>query len=89
MWYTVITKEFIEKFGQFDNVKADVLIQHALYGNQNANGILIHTLLDEGRVGIVVDGEEKYIYMDELCDAYIKERECCIMSDVMKMSLRL
>lgn len=89
MWHNAITNEFIERFNKFNNVKARVTIQHALYGTQKANGILIHTLLDGERVGIVVDGEEKYIYMDELCAAYIKERECCIMSDVMKICLKL
>ena len=89
MWHNAITNEFIERFSKFDNTKACVRIQHALYGTQKANGILIQTLLDEERVGIIIDGEEKYIYLDEIVDIGIKDNECHIKSDVMEISLQL
>ena len=85
-----IIKDFIEKFNILDGKKANVQIRHILYGNQKLNRCVLHPFVDEGRIGLIMDdGEEKYITLDELCEASIDNECCCLKSDVMELYILL
>lgn len=83
----MLTRDFIEKFVALENRNADVKIDHCLYGNQKINRCVLHPFIDEGRIGLIIEDEERYITMDELCEASIDGRNCCIKSDVMKVCI--
>ena len=85
----IITKEFIERFNALSNKKADLYIEHILYGPQKMRGCVPHTLWDGERVGFIIDGERKYITIDELREVCIENNECCLKSDVMNIKLQI
>lgn len=80
-----IIADFIEKFNVLDGQKANVQIKHLLYGNQKLNRCVLHPFADEERIGLIVEDEEKYITMDELCEVSIDNKGCCLKSDVMEL----
>lgn len=81
-----IIKDFIEKFIVLDGKRVNIQIKHLLYGNQKLNRCVLHPFADEGRIGLIMDdGEEKYITMDELCEASIDNTGCRLKSDVMEL----
>ena len=87
--HDIITKEFIEKFEALNEKKADVYIEHILYGSQKMRGCLPSVLWGGGRIGLTIDGEDKYLTMDELIDAFVDENGCRLKSDVMEIKLMI
>ena len=85
----MLTKDFIEKFMALKNRNADIKIEHCLYGNQKINRCVLHPFIDEGRIGLVIEDEERYITMDELCEVGIDDRGCFLKSDVMELYIIL
>ena len=83
----IITKEFIEKFNALNDKKVDVYIEHILYGSQKIRGCVPQTLWDGERIGLIIDGEEKYVTMDELRGGCADDHGCCLESDVMKIKV--
>lgn len=84
-----ITRDFTEKFAALNNKSANIQIKHLLYGNQKYNRCVLHPFTDEERIGFVIEDEERYITMDELCEAYIDDTKCYIKSDVMELYIVL
>lgn len=80
-----IIRDFIEKFDVLNNKNANVQIKHLLYGNQKINGCVLRPLADEGRIGLIIEDEERYITMDELCEVHIDTETCYMKSDVMEL----
>lgn len=90
MLQTNIIKDFIEKFNTLHGQEANIQIKHVLYGNQKLNRCVLHPLVDEERIGIIMDdGEEKYITMNELCELSIDETKCIVKSEVMELYIML
>lgn len=85
----IITKEFIERFGILDGKKADVYIEHILYGSQKMRGCVPHTLWDGERIGFIIEDEEKYLTLDELVEACVDDHGCRLKSDVMEIKLKI
>lgn len=85
----IITKEFIERFWVLDGKKADVYIEHILYGSQKMRGCVPHILWDGERIGFIIEDEEKYLMMDELVDVCADDHGCCLKSDVMEIKLKI
>lgn len=81
----MLTRDFIEKFMALENQDANVQIKHLLYGNQKMNKCVLHPFVDDGRIGFIIEDEERYIVMDELTHASIKENECRIKSVAMEI----
>lgn len=85
-----IIEEFIEKFNVLNDRKANVQINHILYGNQKLNRYILHPFADEECIGLIMDdGEKKYITMEELCDVYIDNEKCYLKSEVMELYIVL
>lgn len=84
-----IIKDFIEKFNIINNRNANVYIKHLLYGNQKINKCVLRPFVDEERIGLIIEGEERYITMDELREVYIDNTKCYIKSDVMELYIVL
>lgn len=87
--HNIITKEFIERFWALNGKKADVYIEHILYGSQKMRGCVPCTIWDGERIGFIIEDEEKYLTMDELCDAYVSSQECCLRGNVMTIKLKI
>ena len=83
----IITTEFIERFVALNNKRADLYIEHILYGPQKMRGCVPHALWDGERIGFIIEGEERYITIDEVCDVYADDVGCYIKSDVMEIKL--
>ena len=87
MFQDIITAEFTERFVALNGERADVHIEHILYGSQKIKGCVLHPLWDGERIGLIINEEEKYITENELCSAFFDGKNCCIQSDVMKISI--
>ena len=85
----IITKEFIEKFNALNDKKADVYIEHILYGSQKVRGCVPQTLWDGERIGLIIEGEEKYITMDELREVCADDNGCRLKSDVAEIKVNI
>ena len=83
----MLTRDFIEKFMALNNRNTNVKIGHRLYGNQKLNKCVLHPFVDEGRIGLIIEDEERYITMDELISVCINEQRCCINGDVMEFCI--
>jgi hypothetical protein len=81
----MLTRDFIEKFDALNNKVADVKIEHLLYGNQKLNRCVLRPFVDEGRIGLIIEDEEKYITMDELCEVGIDDKCCYLKSELMEL----
>lgn len=81
-----IIRDFIEQFSILDGTKANIQINHKLYGNQKANLCVLHPFVDDERIGFITDdGERKYITMDELCDVSADGNGYFLKGDVMEI----
>ena len=78
-------QEFMEKFIALHGAKANVQIKHVLYGNQKMNKCVLHPFADGDRIGLIIEGEERYVTMDELLDVFIGGDRCYIKSAVMEL----
>ena len=85
----MLLRDFTKEFKLLDGQYGDVRILHALYGNQKYNRCVLHPLVDDERIGLVIDDEDKYVTMDELCGVSITNNEYCIKSDVMELYIKL
>ena len=85
----IITKEFIERFVALNGKRADVYIDHILYGSQKMRGCVPCTIWDGERIGFMIDDEEKYLTMDELVGVCVDDHGCCLKSDVMEIKLKI
>ena len=81
----MLQKDFIEKFIALRGKKANVQIKHLLYGNQKMNRCVLHPFMDGERIGLIIEGEEKYITTHELSDIYIDNASSYIKGDVMEL----
>lgn len=84
-----IIKDFIAKFIVLEGKKADIRIKHFLYGNQKLNRCVLHPFVDEGRIGLIIEDEEKYITMEELRGIGTGNNQYVIKSDVMELYINL
>ena len=84
----MLTRDFIEKFMALENKNANIQIMHLLYGNQKMNRCTLHPFMDEGRIGLIIEDEQRYITMDELREVSINESKCCLKSDVMEFCIQ-
>jgi hypothetical protein len=85
----VITTEFTENFNALKNTIANVDIKHILYGSQNIKKCVLHPFVGEDRIGLVINGEEIYITMDELSGASLDSSRCIIASEFMELCINL
>lgn len=85
----VITTEFIENFNALKNTIADVDIKHILYGSQKIKKCVLHPFVGEDRIGLVINGEEIYVTMDELSGISLNNSRYIIASEVMELCINL
>ena len=85
----MLLRDFTKEFELLDEKYGNVRIHHFLYGNQKYNRCVLHPLVDDEHIGLVIDGEEKYVTMDELRGVSITNNEYCIKSDVMELYIEL
>ena len=78
-------QEFIGRFTTLHGARANVQIKHMLYGNQKMKKCVLHPFADGEHIGLIIDGEERYINMDELSDIFIDNDSCYIKSNVMEL----
>ena len=82
-----VTNELINNFILLNGQDMYINIVHALYGPQKLRCVL-QTLFDGERIGFIVDGNEKFVKMDELLNMTVGENECHIKSDVMEIYMK-
>ena len=85
----LLIRDFLERFKDLNNKKANIQINHLLYGKQKISRCVLHPFADEERIGLIIEDEKRYINMDELLDVYIDDAQCYIKSEVMELYIVL
>lgn len=85
----MLQTEFIEKFNRLNNIAADVCIKHLLYGNQKIKRCVLHPFVDGDRIGLVINGEDIYITMNEVRGVRFVDTECVVKSEIMELYIKL
>ena len=56
----------MRKFEQLNGVAARVLLNHCLFDGQVFDCEVVQTINDENRIGVVLKGQEKFIYKQDI-----------------------
>ena len=71
-----IMQKFMRKFEQLNGVEAKVVLEHCLFDKQRFYCRQLQTINDDTRIGVVLKGQEKFVYKHDIkiadisCDTY-------------------
>ena len=59
-------QEFMRKFTQLNDIEANVVLEHCLFDRQAFCCEILQTINDDERIGIILKGQEKFIYKQHI-----------------------
>ena len=59
-------QQFMRKFTQLNGVEARVILEHCLFDNQQFHCHQLQTVNDDMRIGVVLKGQAKYVYKQDV-----------------------
>lgn len=65
-------QEFMRKFEQLNGKMAKVILDHCLFGKQIFYCDELQTIDDEERIGVILKGQEKFMYKQDVKVAEIR-----------------
>ena len=74
-----------EKWDQLENKNCRVIINHALFGEQQYDCDMLQIINDEHRAGVVIKGRELFLYKQEVMDFWVYENAYTIRDKIMTM----
>ena len=80
-------QEFLREFIQLNGVEAKVVLEHCLFGNQRFYCRELQTINDNERVGVVLKGQEKFMYKQDVKVAEINDGVYTISDDRLKIQI--
>ena len=76
-----------EKWDQLRNMNCRVIINHALFGEQQYDCDMIQIINDEYRVGIIIKGRELFVYKQEMVDFWIYDNAYIIRDKTLTITI--
>ena len=73
-------QQFMRKFQQLNGQRGKVILEHRLFDKQVFYCDCLQTIHDDERAGLVLKGQEKFLYKQDVKVAEIKDK-MCRMSD--------
>lgn len=80
--------EFLRKFMQLNGKLATIILDHCWFGRQQFEVERVNVLEDSERLGILLHGQEKFIYKKQLREVQMDEHMIMFADDKLKISIK-
>lgn len=78
--------KFFEKWDKLENLKAKVILKHALFGRQMHNCDSVHTINDN-RIGLILKGQEIFVDKEKIVQADANNGMYTVSDGVLQITL--
>lgn len=76
-----------EEWGQLENKKCKVIINHTLFGRKQYDCDVLQVINDEHRIGVVIKGRELFVYKQDVEDLYVCDNTYTVKDKMMTISI--
>ena len=76
-----------EKWDQLENMKGRVIINHALFGEQQYDCDMLQIINDEHRIGVVIKGRELFVRKKEVVDFWVYENAYTVRDEMLTITI--
>ena len=76
-----------EKWDQLQNVNCRIIINHALFDEQQYDCETLQIINDERRIGVVIKGRELFVYKHEVVDFWIYENAYTVRDEMLTITI--
>lgn len=76
-----------EKWGQLENINCRVIINHALFDEQQYDCDMLQIINDEHRIGIVIKGRELFVYKQEVVDFWVYDNAYTVRDKMLAITI--
>ena len=76
-----------EKWDQLENMNCRVIINHALFGEQQYDCDMLQIINDEHRIGVVIKGRELYVNKQDVIDFWIYDSAYTVREKMLTITI--
>ena len=76
-----------EKWDQLENINCRVIINHALFDEQQYDCDMLQIINDEHRVGVVIKDRELFMYKQDVVDFWVYDNAYSVRDNIMTMTI--
>lgn len=76
-----------EKWDQLENKNCRVIINHALFGEQQYDCDMLQIINDEHRIGVVIKGRELFVNKMDVVDFWVYDNTYHIQDQMLKIAI--
>ena len=76
------------KFMQLNGQVAEITLEHCWFGKQKFKVEQVNVIEDDKRLGVILCGQEKFIYKNQLCEVEMDERMIMFADNKLKISIK-
>ena len=80
--------EFLRKFMQLNGKEATITFDHCWFGAQKFKAEKVNVIEDDEKMGIILHGQEKFIYKKHLAEVQMDEHMIMFADDKLKISIK-
>ena len=78
-----------EEWGQLENMNCRVIVDHALFDEQQYDCDMLQIINDEHRIGVVIKKREIFVYKQNITDFYVNEDVYKVEDNLMKIIVKI
>ena len=76
-----------EKWGQLENKNCRVIINHALFGEQQYDCDMLHIINDEHRIGVAIKWRELYVNKHDVVDFLVYDNAYTVRDNMLTITI--
>ena len=76
-----------EKWDQLENKNCRVIVNHALFGEQQYNCDALHIINDKCRIGVVIKGRELFVYKQDATHFEVYDNAYTVRDSMLTISI--
>ena len=76
-----------EKWDQLENMNCRVIVNHALFDEQQYDCDKLQVINDEHRIGVVIKGRELFVYKQDVVDFWVHDNEYAVKDKIMVLKI--
>ena len=80
--------EILRRFMQLNGKLATIVLNHCWFGGQKFEAEQVNVIEDAERLGVVLHGQEKFIYKKQMCEVQMDEHMIMFADDKLKISIK-
>ena len=81
-------EQFVRKFKQLNGKLSTITLEHCWFDKQRFEAQELKPIYDDNRLGIVLRGQEVFVYRTRLCDAQMDEHMVMLADDRLKILIK-